>query len=422
MTTPLRLQAVGLDSANLASAFGNQALTLGGILIPATSASLAPVATSMFSPLAAGMTSPVAANIMSGASGSLSFFRDSPPYERIADWTHSLSKTPTDRWMDVVNGAVRGPNHRWLHHHPLDFAKAWLDQTPADGLRWDDYGRHCFLDSITIKGIPLLPEAVHTKLVELGIPPNVLFEWTHLNMFDVAVGSLSIFGGGTHLFLAITGCFPWQGTETFLLTFGLGTLQIAGGIATNNPLLVVGGALDCAAGGTSYWHHIHIPETSLIETLAPGLFGGLVGGSVITATRMIISWGTTTPKEKMIIASESMGLATLMGTLSAVSPWLSLPLAVTYTAGKLAFKFAQSTDAFWPENPLSSQLTPALCRASLQKAGGNDAVESFEAYLRRQTVLSQPDDFSAMLSAVPNWDTAPKGAEHVFGQRSTVTW
>lgn len=421
MITPLRLQAAGLDSANLANVSSTQALPLGGIIIPASTL-LTPLAESMFSPLATGLTLPVAANLLAGSSGSLSFFRNSLPYDRIADWTHSLSKTPTDRWMDVVDGAVRGPNHRWLHHHPLDFAKGWWEQNSADGLRWADYGRHCFLDSITIKGIPLLPEVVHTKLLALGISPNVLYEWTHLNVFDISLGSLSIIGGGTHLFLAITGCLPWQGTETFLLTFGLGTLQIAGGIATHNPLLVAGGALDCAAGATSYWQHIHIPETSLIETLAPGLLGGLVGGSVITATRMIMNWGTTTKKEKMLIASESMGLTTLLSTLSVVSPWLSLPLAVTYTAGKLAFKFAQNTDAFWSENPLSSQLTLALCRASLQKAGGDDAVESFEAYLRRQTILSQPDDFSAMLAAMPNWDTAPRGTEHVFGQRSTITW
>jgi len=422
MNTPFRLQAVALESANLASASSTQTMPLGGILIPATSASMAPLAASMFTPLATGIAPPVAADIMSGSSGSLSFFRNSLPYERIAAWTHGLAKTPTDRWMDVVDGAVRGPNHRWLHHHPLDFAKAWWKQNPHDGLRWADYVRHVFLDSITVKGIPLLPEVVHAKLVALGIPLNVLFEWTHLNIFDITVGSLSIIGGGTHLFLAITGCLPWHGTETFLLTFGLGALQIAGGIATHNPQLVVGGALDCAAGATSYWHHVHIPEPSLIDSLAPGLLGGLVSGSVITATRMILCWNTTTSTEKITMASESMGLGMLMGTLSAVSPWLSLPLSVTYAAGKFAFRIAQGTDAFWSENPLSSQLTPALCRASLQQAGGNEALESFESYLKRQTMLSQSDKFNAQLAAVPDWGAAPAGSEHVFGQRGKISW
>jgi hypothetical protein len=270
--------------------------------------------------------------------------------------------------------------------------------------------------------MPLLPEAIHVKLVALGIPPSAIFEWTHLNMFDVTVGSLSVVGGGTHLFLAIAGNLPWHGTETILLTFGLGSLQIAGGLATGNPLLIAGGALDCAAGTTSYWHHIHVPEPSLIETLAPGLLGGLVGGSIITATRMMLCWNSATPSEKVAMASESMGLSVLMGTMSTISPWLAIPLGVAYTAGKFAFKAAQGTDAFWTDNPLSSELTPALCRATLLKIGGDEAVNSFESYLSRQTILSMPQELQAHLAAVPDWGKAPTSAEHIFGQRGRVNW
>lgn len=419
MNRSFQLSAAGIDTAQSQS---GQILPLSGVIVPAASAAAAPFAAGLVAPVAASFAAPIGGSILSGTSGSLSFFRNTLPYNSIAQWTHSLSKTPTDRWMDVVDGAVRGPNHRWLHHHPVDFAKAWWEQSPSTSLRWNDYVRHGFLDSITVKGLPLLPEAVHAKLVALGIPPSVLFEWTHLNIFDVAVGSLSIIGGGTHLFLAITGCLPWQGTETFLLTFGLGALQIVGGIATHNPLLIAGGALDCAAGATSYWHHIHIPEPSLIETLAPGLLGGLLSGSVITATRMFLCWNSTTPVERAVMASETMGLSALMGTMAAVSPWLSLPLAVAYSAGKFAFRVAQGSDAFWADNPLSSDLTPALCRASLHEAGGQEAVELFEGYLKRQSMMELPDEIKRHLAAIPDWSVAPSSAAHVFGSRERTGW
>lgn len=422
MVPPLALTALGIGPApNLASSTSH-AQRISGILAPTLPATSAQITSSFLAPTASALSSLPAADALAGSSGTLSFFRNTLPYHRIAEWTHSLPKTPTDRWMDVVDGAVRGPNHRYLHHHPVDFANAWLEQGPKGDLAIADYLRHGFLDSITVKGIPLVPEAVHAKLVALGIPPNALFEWTHLNLFDVTVGTLSVVGGGTHFILAITGVLPWQGTETVLITFGLGALQIVSGVATHNPFLVAGGVLDCAAGAASYWHHLHIPDASLIERIAPGLLGGAVAGSLITATRLFLSWGSSTPLQRTAIASESMGLSVFMGTLSAISPWLSLPLAIAYTTGKFAFRIARDCDNIWAENPLTSQLTPLLCRAALSRACGADAVDSFEAYIRKRSTLAAPDELQKKLAEVPDWTSAPPAAEHVFGERQRVDW
>jgi hypothetical protein len=418
----IRLQAFGFDTAQTDGMSTASVNPISGILAPAAATVLAPVIASALTPAAPIFPSLVIPNLMSGSSGALSFIRGELPFARVADWTHSLAKTPTDTWMDVVDGAVRGPNHRWMHHHPLDFAKAWSEQAPGGALQWDHYARHAFLDSVTLKGLPLLPEVVHAKLVGLGIPSDLLFTWTHLNAVDITLGSLSLVGGSTHLYMAITGCLPWQGTETFLLTFGVGGMEIASGIATGNPFLVVGGALDCAAGAVSYWQHIHVVEPSLIETLAPGLLGGLIGGGVVTATRMALCWNTSTQTEKIAMATESMGLSVLLGTLATISPWISVPLGVAYTAGKFAFKAAEEEDVFWINNPISSTLTPVLCRDALRRVGGEEAVRSFEEYLNRQTSLSIPHDARKALAAIPDWASVPESAKHVFGQRGRVHW
>jgi len=60
---------------------------------------------------------------LDGASIAGAFARENIPWKDIANWTHMLPINDTGRWINVIDGAVRGPNHRWQHHHPIDFFK-----------------------------------------------------------------------------------------------------------------------------------------------------------------------------------------------------------------------------------------------------------------------------------------------------------
>jgi len=334
------------------------------------------------------------------AGGMVAAIGEELPYREIANWTHSLAKTPTDRWMDVVDGAVRGPNHRWLHHHPVDFAKAWwAADTP--NLSWLDYARHVALDAITVKGLPILPEAVHVMLLSAGVPASTLFEWTHLNLFDLTAGAFSIAGGGTHLILSLTGHLPWNGAETFIWTFGLGGVDLAVGVATSNPLLIGAGAMECAAGAASLWHHALLPEPSLLENLLPIALKGVGVGTVATAIRLAISWKGLSPAQRILRAGESMTLSTLVSCLSTISPWVAGAPLLGYSACKFAFEMARSHDEDFRSQLMASPVAEALALDRLYRQGGLEAVAQLLAYARERTLPLTNIRLQEVLRALP---------------------
>ncbi|MDD5091528.1 MAG: hypothetical protein PHQ23_11510, partial [Candidatus Wallbacteria bacterium] len=279
--------------------------SLGGVLFGNTAQSIAPDIL----------------NSMSAAAGVGSFSRDMIPWKDVANWTHKLAKNPTDKWMDVIDGAVRGPGHRWLNHHPVDFLKEYLfGEVP--GLSVTDYMRHAFCDLITTKGMPLLTQDVHHWLVEMGINHQFLLEWAHVNLFDITIGTITLLDGSRTLVLALTSQLPWNGVETFVMTFGKGALELAGGISTQNPILVASGICNVGAGTVSYYKHIHMPNYSLpgSQGLINGFLGGMGAGAVITAIRVGLAWNETTAAEKALVATETMGISGVLGMLAKITP------------------------------------------------------------------------------------------------------
>jgi len=399
----------GLASWDTPNSISAQSLErLGGILYP-TMSSLAGTASDTTSTVIAGQGSDMVSSILGASAGAGRFAREAVPWKDIAEWTHRLPKTPTDQWMDVVDGWVRGPNHRWLR------------QGPTGELKITDYIRHIGLDAITTKGIPLLPEQLHLTLQGWGIPPEALYGWTHVNILDVTVGAMSIGAGGYDIFLSITGHLPWEGMQTLLLTFGVGTLEIAAGVASENPFLVATGAMEYVAGSVSYWKHIHIPTDSVLPHLVHGLLGGIGAGCAVSALRLALTWGTTTPIEKAGIASESIIISSTLGCLAIISPWLSIPLGLSYGLGKFAFRCAHGSNEFWERLPVSSPLTEQLARETIEKYGGQEALRNFDCFRANPIEDAPHPDFLETdpvllrcLEKMPNWGEAPSGLEHVL--------
>lgn len=337
--------------------------------------------------------------------------REAIPWESIADWTHNLPKTSTDHWLDVIDGAVRGPHHRWLRHNPIDFFEAWL-KDGSGGLKVADYVRHLTLDAITTSGIPMLPEAVHELLVKAGIPFSKLVAFTHLNVFDLAVGSIAVVDGGYTLFLAATGHLPWGGTETFILTFGIGGVELVSGLASENPFLIAAGAMHMTSGAISLWEHWTLPEPSLFDLALPYLLKGAGIGALASAVRLAICWRNSTPEQRLNAGGETFLLSLSSSLLGGVSSWLAIPAALGYGLSKFAWRVAEQDSTIIDRSTVSSEVSFSLAIESLLKNGGPAAVDSFRDYLTRSVKLETslaPEFFKNC----EIWDRPPVGAEHV---------
>jgi len=355
---------------------------------------------------------------LQGGVGIGAFSRNQVPWNKIADWTHSLPSTPTDTWMDVVDGFVRGPNHRWLRHNPIDFLGEYLSQGPDGFLSLKDYCKHIFCDLITTKGIPILPEPAHNLLVSLGVPPQTIYDWTHLNIWDLSVGCLSVGTGVYDVFLAITGQLPW-GLKTMVFTFGLGSAEIAGGIYHGNPLLVAGGALKVGAGMLSLWDYFAAPAVKEIPVFLQGLFAGAGIGSVVSAVRIGLSWKNTNLLEKSKIAAENVGGGAIMGALTAISPILSIVSSISICSGKMAYRLAQADNEFWAKQRLSSPFVQALSSDAIKKFGGEAELKDFESFLEKFQANQHPLDkeLECWLNKSNKHLTPLDSCKHVFENR-----
>lgn len=340
------------------------------------------------------------AQSLAGVTGAGGFLRDQVPWRDIGAWTEKFAHNSTDAWLDepvrwIRNGLLKGTyagNHRWMRHHPVDFFKEWMGGNP--NLHLGEYARHMGLDVITTRGIPLAPESVHQLLLSWGLSEKSIVAWLHMNIFDLALGVVSLGTGAYQLALSITGHLPWGGFQTFMGTFVVGGLEVAVGLKFANLFLVVGGAMKIVAGGISYYQHISLPDPSLITTMLPGLLAGISAGALASVIRMGISWKSTSFPEKATIVSESLGLSSILGILSSAGgPWVSTPVGMAYGIGKLAFSLARQDNNYWDNYRISSDMTGVLSQEVIHRDSKTAA--GFEKFLETM----KPEQLSPELLA-----------------------
>jgi len=150
-----------------------------------------------------------------------------------------------------IADCLAGANHRWKAGHDLilDVSKTWKDKGIKEAAK--QAGHIIFTDFTTKAGIPipLLSQSGLGKwLVELGISPK----WMCLNIMDSAVGVLCVADGCFDVVAAFSGNMQMN-FETFCKTFGAGAVELVGGFATENPLLVISGGEHITAGIVSAW-------------------------------------------------------------------------------------------------------------------------------------------------------------------------
>lgn len=168
-------------------------------------------------------------------------------------------------------------NHRWKHpgHDPLDITKSIITDPLGRGKL--DAG-HFLTDFFTKAGIPLpgmskhyLGNGMAETLRSFGV--NNPVKWLNMNGFDHLFGGMSMLESGHDMSQSLSTeqiDFTW---ETAFDTFGEGTLEIAFGLQTFNPVLLASGVTEYAAGSIMLYKDISRDNAPVYEKIIDNLPG-----------------------------------------------------------------------------------------------------------------------------------------------------
>lgn len=261
------------------------------------------------------------------------------PWKDIEHFTNDiLPKTSTGVWMDSLG--VDQFYHRWRGHHLI--ADGWKALASSDH-SLPAFGYELAKDAVTFHGLPLLPDSAVSFLSRtLNVSVHDIMPWVLKNPFDLTIGILAAGEAGYDVFLAFTGQMEW-GVRTAFFTFGTGTAEIAIGVGTKNPLLVMAGIGEYTAGVKCAWDYYSQPfmfATPLSELLA-GMGVGAAAGLSCSVVTMAFTWSKTTAQQKLLIGARATAVGAVLGFLSAISPWVSIPVGLVWSFSSLAVTLAK---------------------------------------------------------------------------------
>ncbi len=218
-----------------------------------------------------------------------------------------------------VADVAKGFNHRYMAGHDLllDVPGSFAKEGMVGGLK--HAGHIVLTDFVTKAGIPI-PGFSHSGLGHFLEQANIHKGWLQVNLCETGVGIIAISEGSSDLMQAIHGTLLMNGA-TFFDTFGEGAIEIGLAIVTKNPILLLGGIENIAAGIASVWHTVSIYVDPLVFFGSAGtsaLIGfafsyGLAGKSLSDAALDSIRSGTI---GALFTLSQAFGFGALAGFVS----------------------------------------------------------------------------------------------------------
>lgn len=216
---------------------------------------------------------------------------------------HFFSSFAKDQIADSATGA----GHRWKIGHDLviDVPRRIAENGWHDGLK--GLGHIVLTDLPTKDGIPipfLSHEGIGAILVKWGIKKA----WLNLSLFKVSVGGVAAFGGTSALSSALHGTLVMKGA-TFFGTIGVGSGEIWLASYTSNPILLIGGIENIAAGVVSAWktYSVYVAPLHFFGAgLISAAIGGVVGYLVASGEEPTVRWRNAA---KMSARSALLGAA-----------------------------------------------------------------------------------------------------------------
>lgn len=254
---------------------------------------------------------------------------------------------------DVGADAVSGYMHRFKAGHDLLTDVVFSEQSFSDKLH--RAGHILLTDFPTKAGIPIpgfSENGLGHYLVEMVIPKG----WMCLNICDFGIGIYALPDGTSDLVNALAGDLPFN----FFDTFGEGAIELSGAVVTENPLLLLGGVENVAAGVISLGREIS-PFVQLESFL-----GSMVGGFAIGCAVSLLMCRGKTPRAFAESFYYRSARAISLGALAAVSPMV----AIGASAGCLAYYFGKALARSQQSGCYNPERTAFLLQRCMQESEG----------------------------------------------------
>jgi hypothetical protein len=267
--------------------------------------------------------------------------------------------------VDRLADSARGLHHRYMEGHDLliDVPRVAMESGLEAAAR--RAGHILLTDYPTRAGIPI-PGFSHHGLGQVLESAGIAKGWLQLSIFDTGVGIFAIADGYSSLVDALSGALQMN-FGSALQTFGEGTVEIALGAATQNPLLTLGGVLDVVSGLVSTWNTFSVYVNPL-EVLGGAGISALIGFTVARALA----------GECASAAIEDATRSGVVGALFAISASFGYAALIGFAAckagGALADRHRRGyQEHFAVDNASYELLLAAMCPA------GSDAERIFSA-------------------------------------------
>lgn len=178
-----------------------------------------------------------------------------------------------NEFADIASGW--GHRYRAGHDLLLDVPQTFASEGLREGLR--HAGHIIATDFPTKAGIPI-PGFSHSGLGKILESAGISNGWLQLSLFDTGIGILSVAAGAENLVQALEGSLVMN-FGAACQTFGLGSVELAIGISSQNPLLVAGGIENALAGLVSTWNTYSV-YVSPLDFLGSAGISALLGFSI----------------------------------------------------------------------------------------------------------------------------------------------
>lgn len=308
--------------------------------------------------------------------------------EKVAKSCFEPTPTLTAKWMDgtgpykdLFPSGVQGQYHRTMHGHSLDNI---ITVFKNPDLNIIDFGNHLVTDVVTKNGIPLpfSREIIETVSEVTGVSPTKIAPWVSMNLLDIGASALSVWNAGKNVTAVYKGTAQW-GFSYGLKTIGVGALEIASGIGSENPILVGTGAVNITCGVTTAYRYYTQPKIFgvPIKTVFSSAVWGMALSSIFTGVEIYLRRNELSTSEKYKMLAKSALEGGFFAALGAVSMPVSITASAGYSLLQASIREVEKTNDYIRNMPIRSDFSDQWSESIIEEYNNAEQIKDIRSNL-----------------------------------------